>query len=99
MVQSEWIKFVTTNFRILWAKNLGNPRDRAPLKSTILGKLISNRAGPYCFCTLTGTQQICKSPAVGQFISYLLIVIPIFLATRPYLKKGCHWVSLCDSVC
>ena len=27
---SEWIKFATTNFRI-WAKNLQNPCDRAPL--------------------------------------------------------------------
>ena len=29
---SEWIKLATTNFRIVWAKNLQNPHDRAPLK-------------------------------------------------------------------
>ena len=28
---SEWITLATTNFRIVWAKNLPNPRDRAPL--------------------------------------------------------------------
>ena len=28
---SEWITLATTNFRIVWAKNLRNPRDRAPL--------------------------------------------------------------------